>query len=53
MQDLPTGTVTFRFTDVEGSTQLLEELGRRSAGFSSATSSALHKGRETRLSSIS
>ncbi len=25
--DLPTGTVTFHFTDVEGSTKLLHELG--------------------------
>jgi class 3 adenylate cyclase len=26
---LPTGTVTFLFTDIEGSTRLLEELGDR------------------------
>ncbi len=25
--DLPTGTVTFLFTDIEGSTKLLQELG--------------------------
>ena len=27
MRELPTGTVTFLFTDIEGSTQLLHELG--------------------------
>src|SRR2546429_6527778 len=27
MRDLPTGTVTFLFTDIEGSTRLLSELG--------------------------
>ena len=27
MADLPTGTVSFLFTDIEGSTKLLEELG--------------------------
>ena len=27
MQDLPSGTVTLLFTDIEGSTRLLEELG--------------------------
>src|SRR6266508_1951385 len=31
MRDLPTGTVTFLFTDVEGSTRLLHELGDRYA----------------------
>ncbi|TMK86324.1 MAG: adenylate/guanylate cyclase domain-containing protein [Actinobacteria bacterium] len=29
MADLPTGTVTFLFTDIEGSTRLLQELGDR------------------------
>ena len=29
--DLPTGTVTFLFTDIEGSTRLLHELGERYA----------------------
>jgi class 3 adenylate cyclase len=27
MNDLPSGTVTFLFTDIEGSTRLLHELG--------------------------
>jgi predicted ATPase/class 3 adenylate cyclase len=31
VRDLPTGTVTFLFTDIEGSTQLLNELGDRYA----------------------
>jgi predicted ATPase/class 3 adenylate cyclase len=31
MQELPTGTVTFLFTDIEGSTRLLQELGDRYA----------------------
>ena len=29
MPDLPTGTITFLFTDIEGSTPLLERLGER------------------------
>jgi predicted ATPase/class 3 adenylate cyclase len=32
MTDLPTGTVTFLFTDIEGSTGLLQALGDRYAG---------------------
>ena len=32
MTGLPTGTVTFLFTDIEGSTRLLRELGDRYAG---------------------
>src|SRR6266581_2885416 len=31
MHDLPTGTVTFLFTDIEGSTRLLQQLGDRYA----------------------
>jgi class 3 adenylate cyclase len=31
MSPLPTGTVTFLFTDVEGSTRLVHELGDRYA----------------------
>ena len=31
MPDLPTGTVTFLFTDIEGSTRLLKSLGARYA----------------------
>jgi class 3 adenylate cyclase len=27
MRDLPSGTVTFLFTDIEGSTKLLHQLG--------------------------
>jgi predicted ATPase/class 3 adenylate cyclase/DNA-binding CsgD family transcriptional regulator len=32
MADLPTGTVTLLFTDIEGSTRLLQQLGERYAG---------------------
>nr|MBA2641843.1 adenylate/guanylate cyclase domain-containing protein [Actinomycetota bacterium] len=28
MAELPTGTVTFLFTDIEGSTRLLKQVGR-------------------------
>ena len=36
MRALPTGTVTFLFTDIEGSTWLLSELGERYAAFSTS-----------------
>jgi len=32
LSDLPTGTVTFLFTDIEGSTKLLQELGVEAYG---------------------
>jgi len=32
MRDLPTGTITLLFTDIEGSTHLLQQLGDRYAG---------------------
>ena len=32
MSDLPSGTVTFLFTDIEGSTRLLQQLGEKYAG---------------------
>lgn len=32
MVKLPTGTVTFLFTDIEGSTHLLKRLGERYGG---------------------
>jgi class 3 adenylate cyclase len=32
MTDLPSGTVTFLFTDMEGSTRLLAQLGRAEYG---------------------
>src|SRR5438094_10104910 len=31
MSDLPTGAVTFLFTDIEGSTRLMQDLGERYA----------------------
>ena len=32
MPELPTGTVTFLFSDIEGSTRILQRLGERYAG---------------------
>jgi class 3 adenylate cyclase len=32
VRDLPSGTVTFLFTDIEGSTRLLHELGAEAYG---------------------
>ena len=52
-RDLPSGTVTFLFTDIEGSTRLLDELGpeayarrSRSIGGCCGTRSARHGGVE-------
>jgi predicted ATPase/class 3 adenylate cyclase len=43
MPELPTGTVTFLFTDVEGSTRLLHELGPRYAGIQDAHGAILRR----------
>jgi hypothetical protein len=32
MSELPTGTLTLLFTDMEGSTRLLQQIGERYAG---------------------
>jgi predicted ATPase/class 3 adenylate cyclase len=42
-RDLPTGTVTFVFTDIEGSTRLLEEVGERYAALLSEHRRALRE----------
>jgi len=34
MRKLPTGTVTFLFTDIERSTRLIEELGKEGYAYS-------------------
>ena len=38
-RDLPSGTVTFLFTDIEGSTQLLHQLGAEAYFSTSGTGS--------------
>jgi class 3 adenylate cyclase len=38
MANLPAGTVTFLFTDIEGSTRLLKQLGARYVDALAATS---------------
>jgi predicted ATPase len=43
MPDLPTGTVTLLFTDIEGSTRLLDELGERYADALAGHQRALRK----------
>ena len=64
MRELPSGTVTFLFTDIEGSTRLLEELGegygealaehrRRCARRSARTAASRSTTRATRSSSRS
>src|SRR2546429_3772602 len=52
MRDLPAGTITLLFTDIEGSTHLLQQLGERYAELLTAcrnvlrTASQTHSGRE-------
>src|SRR6266699_7281963 len=41
MPELPTGTITLLFTDIEGSTQLLEQLGERYTGVLAESRSVL------------
>jgi predicted ATPase/class 3 adenylate cyclase len=43
MSELPTGTVTLLFTDIEGSTRLLEQVGERYAELLGAHRRALHE----------
>ena len=43
-RDLPTGTVTFLFSDIEGSTRLLKQLGRERYGALLAEHNALLRG---------
>jgi len=43
MQELPTGTVTFLFTDIEGSTRLADELGAAYADLLDQTRSVLRE----------
>ncbi len=42
MPRLPTGTVTFLFTDIEGSTRLLQDLGGRYASVLAVYRELLH-----------
>ena len=48
MAELPQGTVTFLFTDIEGSTRLLEQLGDRYSGVLDAHRRILRKAVEAR-----
>src|SRR5919197_6377520 len=43
MPDLPSGTVTFLFTDIEGSTRLLQELGDKYAALLEDHNRLLHE----------
>ena len=43
MAELPTGTVTFMFTDIEGSTRLLQELGDRFGAILNAHAAILRR----------
>ncbi len=44
MRDLPAGTITLLFTDIEGSTHLLQQLGERYAELLTACRNVLPHG---------
>ena len=52
MSDLPSGTVTFLFTDIEGSTRLLQQLGNKFASLLAEEEQLLHEAFETHNGSV-
>src|SRR5713226_4747614 len=49
---LPTGTITFLFTDIEGSTRLLQQLGEKYVGLLSEQQQLLREACETHNGSV-
>src|SRR5512143_3710707 len=52
MSNLPSGTVTFLFTDIEGSTQLLQQLGEKFAALLSEHEQLLREACESHNGSV-